>query len=461
MSVCIVGNGIIGMMTAYTLSAREPGLAVKVIGCRSRVGCASLAAAAMFNSFCEIEAGTLGNAMERERFLFNKRSNALWPALLNEIAQESGKPLHRGFGTFLIRNMATDELEDKNFDAICAGLQEFHEPYHLVHPNDIENYRPRPDRRASEAVYIPSEGWVNPIHLIHALEHILSRRKNVELVDAQCERIEHAAGRVTGVVLQDGTKLPAEQVLACNGAEFTNLMNRSGLSERFQRVFYGVGCTIVLECGEDAIRNCVRTPNRGLACGLYSAPQTVSEVVVGASNHITPAPEHEPRATSVYNLLKQAMEQLNTDYYRARLIRVNTGWRPTSSDTLPLIGPTSLHGLLVATGTKRDGLHCSPTISAYLCDRIATGGSTLDMALYQPERKLTRLYSREEAIEKYVYHTMNALYQHDFVSPKNRLPEELQEHYRQEFAALHDRVGAHEWGIPLEMKDMYRYGHIQ
>lgn len=461
MSICIVGNGILGLMTAYTLSARAPDLKICVIGKHERPGCASLAAAAMFNSFCEVESGTLSNPMERERFLSNKMSNALWPDLLKNLAAESKQELHHAFGTFLISNTTTDDLEDDNFQAIRQALIEFKEPYSDVDPREIKNYKPAATKRAVHAMFIKNEGWVNPRHLLSALDTILSKRKNVELRDANANRIQITGGKVTGVELDDKTTINADAVLACNGAEFTNLMNRSGLEKNFQRVFYGVGSTIVLECGDTATTHCVRTPNRGLACGLYSAPQTKTEVVVGASNFISPVGEFEPRLTSVYTLLKNAMEQINADYFRARLLRVNCGWRPTSSDTLPLIGPTSVGGLFAATGTKRDGLHCSPVISGYLADMITSGKSSLNMDMYKPERPLTRLYSREDAISKYVKHTINALYQHDFVPAKNKIVEELATYYRDEFSALHDQVGAKDWGIPIEMKDMYKHGHIR
>ncbi|MDE3059660.1 MAG: FAD-dependent oxidoreductase [Pseudomonadota bacterium] len=460
MTIGIVGNGIIGLMAAYAISARQPNVPVAVIGRKSRVGCASLAAAAMFNSFCEIEVGTLSNSIERQRFLFNKQSNSRWPGLLEQLRSESSQLIHGGFGTFLIKNATTDWLEDNNFDAICAALAEFGEPHQEASAADIAHYKPSAAGRATRAIFIPNEGWVNPVHLLSALDSILSRRKNVTFIDDHAHRILTSSGKVTGIALEQGDPVSAEQAIVCNGAEFTALMQRSGLDALFQRVFYGVGATALLECGEHATKNCIRTPNRGLACGLYSAPQTATEVVIGASNFISPVPEKEARLTSVFTLLKSAMEQINADYYRARLLRVNVGWRPTSSDTLPLIGPTSVAGLLIATGTRRDGLHCSPVIADYLTDMILAGTSAQDMRLYAPERPLTRLYSREEAIEKYVTHTINAMYQHGFTPPQGRTLEDIRQHYRNEFSALHEQIGAKDWGIPIDMRDMYKYGHI-
>ena len=79
----------------------------------------------MFNSFAELDAGTLTNKIERQKFLFNRLSTSLWPSLLKEIEYQSGKKLHSGFGTFVINNHASDTLEDENFDAIVSALNEF------------------------------------------------------------------------------------------------------------------------------------------------------------------------------------------------------------------------------------------------------------------------------------------------------------------------------------------------
>jgi hypothetical protein len=154
------------------------------------------------------------------------------------------------------------------------------------------------------------------------------------------------------------------------------------------------------------------------------------------------------------------MEQLNSEYYRCGLKQVNVGWRPTSEDTLPLLGETSIKNLFVATGTKRDGLHCSPVISSALAALMAGKSPNFDLNLFAPERKAIRIYTREEAINTAVRHTINAAYQHDFVPAKNRMIEHLEKYYRDDLIQLHESVGAVDWGIPPEMIDMYRYGHI-
>ncbi len=454
MKVVLIGNGILALATAFRLLRRDPDVRLSLIGPADRLGCASLAAAAMFNSFCEVDPHTLGNPIERQKFLFNKSATPLWPGFLAELET----PVNHGFGTFLINNLVTDSLEDDNFAAVVAGLKEFGEPYEVIDPAKIANYKPSPQCRAARGIFIPGEGWINPLQLVAALHAYLERSGRVEIVDGYCQSLQKG---VSGAVLQDGRVISGDVYLLAPGAAFTDIVQASELGLDFPRIFYGVGCSILLETGPDTVKNCVRTPNRGLACGIYTAPQDPEHTLVGASNFISPVPENHPRLTSVHNLIQSAMEQINTDYYRAQLVRVNTGWRPTSEDTLPLLGQTSIQNLLVATGTKRDGLHCAPVISNYLADLILQGSSSLDLSLYKPERRPMRIYTREDAIRVAVRHTMNAAYQHGFKSAKNRMVEDLEAYYRRDLEELHDRVGAHDWGIPPEMINMYRYGHAQ
>lgn len=463
MHVVIVGNGILGLTTAYRVVERDPGASVTVIGPAHHRGCASLAAAAMFNSFCELEPNTLANPIERQKWLFNKAATAYWPDFLRELQTRAGMAINNGFGTFLINNHTNDTLEDENFDAVVAALQEFNEPFAFVHPREIPKFRPSPRSRASRAIQIPAEGWVNPLHLIEALKQALMVSGRVQFVDANCQSLTTVGSRVIGAVVDTDELVQGDIYLLSPGATFSQIVDASHLPFSIQppRIFYGVGCSLLLETGSETLTNCVRTPNRGLACGVYAAPQTPSRTLIGASNFISPVPEDGPRLTSVHTLLGAAMDQINANYFRVQLIKVNVGWRPTSQDTLPLLGKTSLDNLLVATGTKRDGLHCSPLISENLVALMFGDRPTFDLSLFRPEREPVRTLTREEAIETAVRHSMNAAYQHGFTPSTSRMVDDLIKTYRADVEAVHDTVGALEWGIPPEMLEMYRYGQTQ
>jgi len=461
MNTVIIGNGILGLTTAYRLVQRDPKTKIKVIGPFSHKGCASLAAAAMLNSFCEVDAGTLSNKIEREKFMLNRAAVPLWPEFLEQLQETANQKIHHGFGTNLIDNHSTDELEDENFQAVLDALKEFKEPYEVVNPKNIPNYLPAPQARAARAIYIPNEGWVNPVQLIAALKMALVKSDRVQFIDQSCKSINKTGDSISSVTLEDGQTISGDNFLLAAGANFSEILKNSDLKLNLPRIFYGIGCSILLKTGEFTLNSCLRTPNRGLACGIYAAPFDKEHMVVGASNFISPSPEEYVRLTSIHTLLESAMEQINSHYYRAQLVKVNVGWRPTSADTVPIIGKTSISNLVVATGTKRDGLHCSPIVSKFLSDLLIGKDVSYDLSLFKPERELVRIYTREEAIDTSVKHTLNAAYQHGFKPAKNRMVEDLKAHYTYDLTQLHDKVGASSWGIPPEMINMYRYGHIQ
>jgi hypothetical protein len=194
---------------------------------------------------------------------------------------------------------------------------------------------------------------------------------------------------------------------------------------------------------------------------FYTGPDgPLNEIIIGSSSFVTPVRQESARAGSVAYLLSSAIEQINTGFYKAEVTTMNVGARPLSADTYPVIGRTSIPNLIVCTGTKRDGFHLSPLLSEVLYDLIHDKEIDPRFEFFKPERKLIRELSREKAIEMAVTHQMNANYQHGFVPSHDRLTERIEDAYRADAEALHDKLGAYDWGIPPELTDMYKYGHI-
>jgi glycine oxidase len=470
----IIGNGVIGLSTAFRLCQRaSPQDKIVIVGKQDRPGSATLAAAAMMNCFAEVEAGGLDTELERYRFEVSRSAAQRWPGFARELeaaaeasAPEEGGGLYHG-GTFIINNTSADDLDELNFDAIVAALQEFDEPFIFVDPKAVPNYDPEQRYRALRAMHIPNEGWLNPRRLVDLLEQALKRFPNLRFIDDEVERIHASTNEIISATTRTGVSLTADKYLLASGATTTDLLALSGIDLGMQRIFYGVGVSIELGSPNHPHKECVRTPNRGLACGLYTVPyldgsdRPQDHILIGATNFISPVPQQYGRLTSVESLMRGAIEQINHNFYRADMIRVNVGWRPTSQDSLPLIGGTRLSNLVVATGTKRDGLHLSPLISEIISALLL--GESVDprFAAFAPDRAPLRLLTREKAIAKTVRHQINAAYQHGFVPSHGPMRKQLEASFRENLERLHDEVGAKDWGIPPEMTDMYRYGHAR
>ncbi len=471
MHTIILGNGILGLTTAFRLLQAGGDQRITLIGPARREGSATLAAAAMLNSFAEIEAGSLDHEVDLYRFELSHRATEAWPDFAQQLSNAAGsaiQPLCFTRGTYVISNTAADAMDDENFAAIIEALEVASEPHAHIDPASIPNYLPEARHRATRAVRIDNEGWLNPRRVIATLDAVLHAAPNVTLIDQPVTRLHGAHGIIRGAELADGTMVEGDQYLLATGATVSELLRTSALDMPMQPVFYGIGTSVEIKSPDAPHTHCIRTPNRGLACGVYTVPYDQGpdhpndHLVVGASNFIAPTPQPYGRLGSVEALTRAAMEQINRHFYRAGLVRVNVGWRPTSQDTYPLLGRSASYAnLVVATGTKRDGFHLAPVISQLMADLLRGREVETELAVFAPERAPLRTLTREQAIEKAARHQMSAAYQHGFVPAKSRMPEQLHAMYRDAAEQLHDTLGITEWGIPPEMLDMYRYGHAK
>ena len=157
-------------------------------------------------------------------------------------------------------------------------------------------------------------------------------------------------------------------------------------------------------------------------------------------------------------LIDAAMRQLNSTFYNAELERTFLGYRPTSADTLPMIGETSLPGLFMLTGTKRDGLHNSPVYAQDIVDRILGGPGVIDRALL-PERKVIRWLSKEDGLRLGVLHLRSAGVQHGLTMPRSNWEPMVSEMLHRHVEEVYTKTGV-DYGIPPELLDIYRFGHV-
>lgn len=477
----VIGNGIVALGTAFRLSQKLQATdTITIVGPTERKGSATLAAAAMQNSFGEIETHSLQSEADMYHFELSHMATRLWPDFERDLIEAAGNNLPDGCakceilsggcygqGTYIINNAAADELDDQNFDAIVAALGDLNEQFDFVDPRDIPNYLPSPRKRATRAIYIYNEGWLNPRLVIEKLDAILSNHPQVTCKDAKVESFIKSGSRIEAAVLESGERVEGDVFLLANGATAGDTLANSDFQLNVQSLFYGVGVSLEIKSPGFPHEKCIRTPNRGGACGIYTVPfylgpdQSNEHILIGASNFLSPAPVDHGRLVSIEHLMKSAIEEINGQFYNAQLIRTNVGWRPSTQDTYPLLGKTSIDNLLIATGTKRDGFHLSPVISDIMSSLMVGEAVDERIELFSPEREVIRDLGREDAVNAIVASLMSQQYQHDYNPSNIRMDAQVRQTYRDDIERLHDKVGATDWGIPPELVNMYRYGHAK
>ncbi len=452
LKIGIIGNGIIALTSALELLRQDSTCRILLIGPANRNMAGSVAAAAMLNSFAEIESGYLDSELNQQKFQHSVEATSLWPGFLEFLESESKVNLNHGLGTFVIANSLPGEIEGENFSAIEKALVDYRAKYELREVQSIPGLKFTQEGRSSRGLFIHGEGWVDTAPTLEALMEILGNAERVQFIDGTVSEILSRPGS-SEITLQlaDLKEVKVDKVLVANGAKARNFLTRLGLNSSNPGVLFGIGTTVRLKVSDLEQSSVIRTPNRGLACGLYSAPYRPDQLVIGATNQVTDSERELPSVEDVRSLLTMAQRELNYDLAKAEILKINTGYRPVSTDGVPLIGKVPMSNVYLCTGTRRDGWHLSPYLSRHIARMILTDDPVSELQIYSPAREPYRLITREKSIELAAQHYISGMYQHGLQMPFGAYREHMVRNYENYFTDLHDYAGIHEFGIPIEM----------
>lgn len=449
----IIGNGMVGLAIAAGLSRKVAAEQIVVVGPAARPNSASMAAAAMLNSFAELEPGALDHPRDRLKFELSQASARLWGDFVEEF--DIPADFYR-LGTILLNNNASNAYEDAAFDAIKGYLGEFDEPYETVEPSTEASYAPSSNFRSRSALFLPREGVVNPDGVVHALQASLEKR-GVRFVDGKVATLLKDNERTLGVKLEDGSQLCGDRVVLANGSAATRLWDGDCI-----KVINGVGATVVLKNPGIKGRYVVRTPNRGGACGIYHAPYQDDLFVVGATNLITTLDEEFPRAESVAALINGAINQVNHQHRSSSFVRYNFGYRPVSLDCYPVIGRLN-DNTFIASGTRRDGYHFAPWLADHvgslLLDLPLTASAREYFEYTVPQRSALQEYSIDACARKYAAVKCSALSQHGFDAGHTDADVAIESFYYRRAMDFFEKNNATQ-GVQVDFIDALIGGHL-
>lgn len=401
--VAVAGNGVLGLSVAVELARRAPGLRVVVVGPVSRPGAATVAAGAMLNCFAEVTDTTSHHPASWAKFALARAALDVWPDWLEGLRDAGGHaPSLVSPGTFVVLGAQATPTAVRNFDAVQAALKEYVEPHQEVQAADIPGLRPVPHERPVRALYLEREGAVDARAVLTALEGC-GRRLGVTFVDGLVSRLLTAKGKTTGLHLADGSEISAGAVVVAAGTASQPLLDQV-LAHRTPPLLHGTGCAVqTLRHTGPGFDRVIRTPTRSGACGMHLVPLGGGVEYLGATNIVCFDPPEGPRLGITQFLLRFATDQFDTRLAMSAVQRWHYAHRPVPLDRFPLLGPTGIDGLYVATGTYRDGFHSSPVIARHLTDQILNpaAGSEL-LTPFAPVRAPVETMGVEEALDLFV-----------------------------------------------------------
>lgn len=453
--VLIIGNGILAYSTAYAILL-ESTLKIGIVGRSNRLHGATPASGAMFGCFGEVTKSSLSSVPGRTKLEMDIKATALWSDWLAQINDRVGENSRVSInpGTFVILNTKSSKMDDENYSAILATLDQYQQPYQIVEPSSIPGLEPVEDCRPLRSVYLPNEGSINSLQVLANLQSIAEQSSSITIIDDTVQSLHLCAGKIDYVKTKAGEEIAATCVLIAAGVESQSLIDTlPEIANRIPRLFPGVGCSIVVEQTTPACTSVIRTPNRSFACGLHVVPRGDDCLYVGASNEIKFQPEVNPMMSDVLLLIECAIEQIHQRLQRSLIVGWKVGNRPVSVDTFPLIGETSVPGLWVLTGTNREGFHLSPLLAKHLANQILRSEPLFDDRLFQPERLPIQYITKEQAIEQAVQYYISVGYEYSINIPKDGWQDMLREMLFNKVQSVYDRIGGN-YVLPPEFITM-------
>ncbi|HEV2372577.1 MAG TPA: glycine oxidase ThiO [Streptosporangiaceae bacterium] len=355
-SVVIVGGGVIGLSVGWRAAGH--GLAVTVLDPRPASG-ASHASAGMLTPAAEAAYA------ERDLFTLGIESMARWPGFAAELTALTGQE------TGLRREGTMQVAYDSSDQAVLAEMQALREsfgaPGQWLTGREARAQEPLLAPGVRSALLTPDDGSVDPRLVTRALLAALDRC-GATVIRRQVAEISASNDRVSGVLLADGSQLEADWVVLAAGAYSPMVAGLPAGSAPPVRPVKGQILRLRATPSTGLVRRTISAVVRGAR--VYLVPRDSGELVVGATQEEV---GHDTQVTAggVWQLLRDA-QAVVPSITELSFGEACAGLRPGTPDNEPVLGPSELPGLVLATGHFRTGVLLAPVTAEIVAGFLAT-----------------------------------------------------------------------------------------
>ncbi|WP_407318890.1 glycine oxidase ThiO [Isoptericola halotolerans] len=380
----VVGAGIIGLAVAWR--ALEAGLSVTVLDPDPGDG-STRAAAGMIAPATEAE------FTEDTALHLHLTGASRWLSFAADLEAASGLGVGlRESGTLTLAYDGTDA-------ALLRRILALHTRHAVTSErlaiSEARRREPLLGQRLTEAAWVPGDHAVDPRATHTALWRAVDAHPHGAVVPRAVVRLDVDAGRVVGAV--DETRhlhRAGATVVAAGWASASLLADLPGVAVPVRPV---KGQTLRLQADPElAPRHVVRGLVQGRPVYVVSrAPATEGpwkghcELVIGATTEENPD-DRRATAGGVFALLRDARVLLPA-IDEATLVEATPRARPSTPDNVPLLGPTHVPGLHLATGHHRNGILLAPLTADVVVAGLTGSWFDVDVPSADPAAMLAAL----------------------------------------------------------------------
>jgi glycine oxidase len=360
--VAIAGGGLIGATIAFELT--RAGLHVGLFE-RHAPGQGSSWAAAGILSPAPENAGMISTVP------LGRASLQLYPEFVAAVEEISGQSTgYRARGT-LEALFSTDAQEKlSTIIALHHGLGLKAEP---VSADDAREMEPALNPELEAAVFRPDEACVDNRALTKAVLAAAERSGVKIFAASNVQSIVKSGARCAGFLV-DGEKVESRWTIIAAGCFSSEIDGAS----YYAPVRPAKGQVIALRATDFSIERVLWSDH------LYLVPRNDGRILAGATVEYVGF-DQKVTAGGLQKIIEAAL-QLAPALADAQIEETWAGLRPDAPDHLPIIGPTDLDGLLIATGHFRSGILLAPITAQLIREWITTQNVSLDSARFSPMR---------------------------------------------------------------------------
>jgi len=359
--VLIIGAGIIGLSIAWRAAQR--GMRVMVVDPAPGSG-ATQAAAGMLTPVAEAAYA------EKELFRLSSASLAQYPAFAAELTELTGEPT--GFRQDGTLQVAYDPGDLAVLDELYILQETFGVPATRLTARECRAAEPMLDPSVRGGLLAANDGSVDPRLLTRALLAAVDVAGGV-LTRQRAAELQIAGGRAAGVLLADGMQVRARWVVLAAGWQSGAVAGLpAGLAPPVRPVkgqilrLRPTPATLAAGLPPGLLARTVRGIVRGSS--VYLVPRRSGELVIGATQEELGA-DIRVTAGGVWELLRDA-RTLVPGITELELVEAVAGLRPGTPDNAPVLGPSQLPGLVLATGHFRSGVLLAPVTAGIITDYL-------------------------------------------------------------------------------------------
>jgi len=358
----IAGGGVIGATIALELV--EAGLRVGIFDAREPGREASWASAGMIAPAPE--------SAEMTPFVpMSVTSAAMYPELVRKVEQLSGMSV--GFRKDGALEVAFSGDGEEELRAAAGLQQKVGLKAELVSAEKARLMEPLLSGKICAAMWREDEASLDARAFTEAALKA-AQRKGVQIFTGNgAQALWKEKGRCKGLMLKRGQAEAKWTVIAagCFSAQIEGVA-------QYAPVFPVKGQMMALRCDAGEIHHALWMGH------TYLVPRSDGRIIAGATIERTGF-DYNVTAGGMKTILNAAT-QIVPGLEKARIVETWTGLRPDSPDHLPIIGPTDVEGLLIATGHYRSGILLAPVTARLIREWASERSVSVDWDRVSPMR---------------------------------------------------------------------------